>query len=214
VVSAFHELIVFKIGGEFMDRLHTQNGTNQTRIRVEEVNPEDLPDVQIMRAPYRVDEMGDGDEEVNACRDVIETAVSADYEYTQEDEQAKTNLIILLGEHIEFASTIKSVVKSCGEAGYTLSETYTCARGVVNDLRAQRKKEGMLRVAGGVAAGAVSGVLTGLVCGGPVGAAVGAIVGIGSHFTPWGVLKLFRQVDRDVEVELQGLFGGLYSQTI
>ncbi|MDR1456974.1 MAG: complement resistance protein TraT [Puniceicoccales bacterium] len=77
---------------------------------------------------------------------------------------------------------------------------------VVDDLRASRKKDGMTRIAGGVAAGAISGTVTGLLCGGLIGAAVGATVGIFSHFTPWGVFKIFRQVDRDVEVELRELF--------
>jgi uncharacterized membrane protein len=193
-----------------MDGVHVREASSRLWIKVEEVDPNVVSDVEVVRVPYKVDEMIDGvdDEEVNACRDVIETASFADEEQaTEENQTAKTNLILLLMQHLEFAPAIKDTVRNCREAGFSLDATYVLAKQVVDELRAHRKKDGMLRIVGGVAAGAVSGVVTGLLCGGPVGAAVGAVIGIGSHFTPWGVFRIFRQVDRDVEVELQGLFG-------
>jgi uncharacterized membrane protein len=140
--------------------------------------------------------------------EIIEVAAESDgSEWLSEDEhQAKSDLVVLLMGHLEFAPNIKDAVRACGEAGFTLRQTYVQVARMVAELRSARKWNGVTRVIGGMAAGAVSGVLAGLSFGGPAGAAVGAIVGIGAHFTPWGVFELFRQVDQNAAAGWQDLF--------
>jgi hypothetical protein len=191
-----------------MDGVDLRRVPERGRVEVEEVAPDVPSDTRVVRLNYRVEEPGDA---ASICMNIVtgvETLDGGTDEQLPDDErQAEDDLIMLLMQHLEFATVIKNAVRECGRAGYTLRATYIQVAQMVEELRLARKKDGMLRIASVLATGAVGGVATGLLFGNPVGLAVGAIVGIVGHFTPWGVLPVFARVDRDIAAEMQGLFG-------
>jgi hypothetical protein len=196
--------------GVFMDRLHFSSGFSAQGPRVEEVDPRAPSDVPVARAAYRVQEVDEAmDEgEVGTCREIIAEASPIGGASLEDEEHARMDLVVLLMSHPEFATHIKAAVRDCMRLGHTLRATYVYTEALVQTLRSTRKREAFLKIAGGVTAGVGSGMLAGFLRGGPAGAIVGTVVSVAAHFSPWGVFNVFREVDREAQIGLDGLFAG------
>lgn len=168
------------------------------RIRIEEVDPN--ISVNVSGAKALVQEPDD--------LNTIAIIKTQNMDTSSEDEDiARLDLVTLLLMHLEFASDIRAMAWTCITLGYTVREAYVRTEKMVYELYSARVKSALLRIVGTIAVSAAIGVFVWLLFGATIGAWVCVLVQICGHLSPWGVLGIFRKIDRDRDIERKKLFG-------